>query len=179
MILNLGCGNTRFEDCVNIDIDPEVKPDLVCDFTKGLPYESESVDKVYFFHVIEHIEERKHVLILSEIWRVLKPGAKLYIAYPEFTKVARNYMENKLGLRDFWKATIYGRQLSASDFHVALMDTALFKNTLESVGFTSLNIQEEPNEPWNTVICCERGEAPPNYEQLLIQEIYNGGYANR
>jgi SAM-dependent methyltransferase len=44
------------------------------------PFEDESFDGVFFTHVIEHMNEKQHVL--NEISRVLKPGGELYIETP-------------------------------------------------------------------------------------------------
>lgn len=175
LCLNLGCGSEKINGCVNVDIEASLNPDVVCDFRKALPYETETVDKVYLFHVIEHIEEKHHVDILSEIWRVLRFGSRVYISYPEFKKVARNYIENHLGMRDFWRATIYGRQLYPSDYHVALMDSDLFKVFLEQIGFDNVIVTSEAKEPWNTVVCATKVEAPLNYIELLNKEIFKNG----
>jgi len=51
--------------------------------------ETESVDSVVCFQVIEHVAEDE--LMLSEIKRVLKPGGKLYLTTPNAVKsVSRN-----------------------------------------------------------------------------------------
>ncbi|MBU1173479.1 MAG: class I SAM-dependent methyltransferase, partial [Proteobacteria bacterium] len=57
-----------------IDNRPEVKPDLVCDVIEGLPYEDNSVDTVRAHDFLEHIPIGKTIKVITEIWRVLKPG---------------------------------------------------------------------------------------------------------
>lgn len=74
--LNLGCGFRRLEGYVNIDNRAEVKPDLVCDVIQGLPYEDNSVDEVRAYDFLEHIPIGKTIGVVTEIWRVLKPGGK-------------------------------------------------------------------------------------------------------
>ena len=76
MKLNLGCGFRPEEGYVNIDNREEVSPDLVCDITKGLPYEDDSVDEVRAFDFLEHIPIGETIKVIEEIWRVLKPGGK-------------------------------------------------------------------------------------------------------
>ena len=170
--LNLGCGLSKLEGFVNVDIDPEVNPDVVADFTTHLPYENDSVDWIVMFHVIEHIVAAKHPALLDEIWRVLKPSeGMLIIAYPEFVKVAQNFIDNKLGMRAYWTATIYGRQGSPGDFHVALMYTPEFKADLESAGFTDLDIREQHQDTFNTVIRARKGERPESREDLMKREV--------
>jgi SAM-dependent methyltransferase len=170
--LNLGCGSVKIPNCVNVDVSEECKPDVVADFKKRLPFPDDSVEKVLFFHVIEHIEEKYHDAVFDEIHRVLKPEGTLLISFPEFLKVAENYRTNHLGMRDFWKATIYGRQLYSSDYHVSLMDSSEFKIRLEERGFTNVAVQSEKREPWNTVVSCKKGAIPKSYEEILAEEIF-------
>ncbi len=172
--LNLGCGSNKIKGCVNVDVEASCSPDIVADFRTYLPFSDSSVDCIYLFHTIEHIEESNHTGILLEIHRVLKANSSVYISYPEFNKIAQNYIENKRGKRDFWKATIYGRQLYKSDYHVALMDTQFFKLKLEQHGFINISAKPEPfpNE-FNTVIKCQKGDLPPHYEDVINAEVFN------
>lgn len=81
--LNLGCGFRLLENFINIDKRPEVKPDLICDVTKGLPYDDNSVDKVVAFDFLEHIPLGKTIEVIEEIWRVLKHGEQLESLTPD------------------------------------------------------------------------------------------------
>jgi len=83
MKINLGSGNRPQKDYINIDIQERVNPDLVCDVTKGLPYEDNSVDEVRAFDFLEHIEPDKVISVITEIWRVLKPGGKFQSFTPD------------------------------------------------------------------------------------------------
>lgn len=170
-ILNLGCGTNKIKGCVNVDKleGSDVVLDILDLKTK---FEDESADKIYLFHVIEHIPEYKHHSLISQIWNVLKPEGKLVIAYPEFVKCAKNYIENYKGARDFWKATIFGRQLHPGDFHVSLMDTTFFKDFLEQEGFKIFWIGSELGEDYNTVIKCEKAKRPITKEELYKKVLF-------
>lgn len=74
LCLNLGCGYGHLEGFVNIDNREEVAPDMVCDVLDGLPYEDGSVDMVRADDFLEHIPIGKTIQVVTEIWRVLKPG---------------------------------------------------------------------------------------------------------
>jgi len=76
MNLNLGCGLTKIEGCINIDIRPEMGPDLVCDCL-NLPYADNTIDVVYAIDFLEHIPIGKTVAMIEEIYRVLKPEGVL------------------------------------------------------------------------------------------------------
>lgn len=174
MKLNIGCGTTKYPGFVNIDSETSLNPDVVHDLKgRALPYAEGEVDEIWFIHCIEHIEEQYHFPILLDFHRVLKPEGKLIIAYPEFIRCASAYMENRRGMRDFWKATIYGRQGYPGDYHVSLMDTRDFSKLLERVGFSDITYNSEPvpNEI-NTILSCVKGQKMLTKEDLLRKEIF-------
>jgi len=74
MKLNLGCGYQKRSSFINLDKNPDVEPDLICDVTKGLPYEDNTADEVLAFDFLEHIPPDKVTFVIDEIYRVLKPG---------------------------------------------------------------------------------------------------------
>lgn len=172
-ILNLGCGAGKIEGCINVDIVERFNPDIVCDILTGLPFPDESIDKVYLFHVIEHIPKHYHPTVITNISKILTMGGILYVSYPEFVVCARNFIDNKYGKRDFWEATIYGRQLQPFDYHVSLMYTPSFTKLLISFGF---EVDSKPeSEDYNTICKCTKVGKP-----LTIESIYKKnwfGYA--
>ena len=170
--LNIGCGLNKLEGFINIDCDEKLEPDLVLDITKGLPYPDDTVERIYMAHTIEHINEGRHGYVLEEVWRVLEPGGTFFISYPEFKVLARYYLDNYHGQRDFWKKAIFGRQLTPSDTHVALMDTDYFTDFLIEIGFHDIKIGVEPDQEFNTIIKCIKGEKPTYYEEVVQKEIY-------
>lgn len=166
MKLNLGCGANKLEGYTNIDINASLQPDIVHDFTTALPFEDTSVDQVVMFHVIEHIEKQKHLSLLLNVRRVLKSDGILIISYPEFSKIAQNWLENRAGKREFWEATIYGRQSSPSDYHVCCMDSDEFIYLLKSAGYRITQCIPEPMELYNTVV-----KATPDILQTYSDEV--------
>ena len=171
MKLNLGCGLNKLEGYINIDIDEKLNPDVVHDFKTSLPYPAASVDKVVMFHTIEHIEKKFHRGILINIRRVLKEDGELIISYPEFGKVAQYWLDNHKGLREFWEATIYGRQASPSDYHVSAMDSKEFKHLVITSGFQVTKCVPEPDQDFNTVL-----KAKPDliltYSQAVLESVW-------
>lgn len=75
-IINLGCGYRKVEGAINIDNRPEVKPDVCCD-ALHLPFDDNSIDKVLAYDFLEHIPIGSTIDMVSEIYRVLKPGGML------------------------------------------------------------------------------------------------------
>ncbi len=79
MKLNIGASVTYLPGFINIDISE--KADICLDLNREkLPFEENSVDVVFSYHTLEHIENYLHVL--SEIYRVLKHRGKLFLGLP-------------------------------------------------------------------------------------------------
>lgn len=178
MRLNMACGDEKFPGFVNIDINPAMKPDLVANIATTLPFKKESIDVVTMFHVIEHIREAEHRNVLAEIYRILKPNGLLLVSYPEFGQVAQLYLTNYQGNRDFWKNTIFGRQLNRYDYHVSLMDSHFFTILLRECGFKDVEAQREAEATYNTVVRARKKVRPViTAEENLRRSIEDARYS--
>ena len=156
---NLGCGSNKLPGCINVDINPENNPDIVADFRQPFPSDFEPADRVFLFHTIEHIEAKHHLSVYLQAHRLLKSGGLFVLSYPEFAICADRFIKNYKGQRDFYRATLYGRQLFPADYHVTPMDTQEVVASLLACGFTSIEVKQEPvpNE-FNTIVKCVKGE---------------------
>lgn len=106
-LLHVGCGpktladipvrfdTTEWEE-IRLDIDPAVKPDIVCSTTKMETVETSSMDAVLSSHNIEHLYPHEVPLALAEFRRVLKPDGFLVVTCPDIQEVARFVAEDKL-----------------------------------------------------------------------------------
>lgn len=169
--LNLGCGTNKIEGFINVDIDRDVSPDEIFDFTGKFPYADNSVDEVVAFHVIEHIPKRNHDLIFSEIYRVLVPHGKLILSFPEFPVCVEYWKTNKKGMKEFWEATIYGRQASPFDFHVCITARDDIAVELVRKGFAILYNGPEKYEEFNSVIKAEK-VGKFTYQDAMKETLY-------
>lgn len=185
IILNVGCGQSPLKDkgdtkYWNLDM-LKVRPEwndtvkyVRHNLTKvPYPFEPEMFDQIFMFHTIEHIPEDKHHRLMIEFKRLLKKDGKLVISYPEFSEIAKNWLEDKDGQRKFWKATIYGRGLTEWDRHKTLMHTPDFVEFMRAYGFKLKRQYPEPKEPFNSVCIFEKGEGSLTYEQVLHHTILN------
>jgi SAM-dependent methyltransferase len=93
-VLHVGCGTAplpegRFNGHkeIRLDIDERVKPDVVGSIT-DIPLMPGTVDAIYSSHNLEHLDEHKIPVALSEFYRVLKPGGKVVIEVPDVQSVA-------------------------------------------------------------------------------------------
>jgi SAM-dependent methyltransferase len=84
-IIELGCGQTRrVENAITIDILDFTSVDIVADLNSGLLFiPDHSIDEIYSFHFLEHVQDIEK--IMSEIYRVLKPGGKKIGTVPHFS----------------------------------------------------------------------------------------------
>jgi len=80
LMLNLGCCDNILADYVNIDSRKVADNVVVMDLENGIDYPDNSVDYILAADVLEHLTDR--LKIMNEIWRVLKPGAKVHIVLP-------------------------------------------------------------------------------------------------
>jgi SAM-dependent methyltransferase len=98
-VLNVGCGyplrqrlHRHFEGPdwreIRLDIDPRVRPDVICSITDMRPVASESVDAVWSSHNLEHIYRHEVPAALGEFIRVLKPGGFLLVTLPDLQQIA-------------------------------------------------------------------------------------------
>lgn len=86
MRLNLGCGTHKADGWYNVDIFPDVEPDLVADaVTLNLP--DESVEAVYLGHVLEHLDPFSAITCLLNVRRMLIPGGPVCAVGPDLDKV--------------------------------------------------------------------------------------------
>ncbi len=83
--LNLGCGENKKEGYINVDWNNLVNPDVIHDLNV-YPYsfKDETFDLIEADHVLEHLD--KPFLAMIECHRLLKPGGKLFIKVPHFSR---------------------------------------------------------------------------------------------
>ena len=78
----------------------------------ALEYPDESLDFIYCYHVLEHIPE--YGKALSEMWRVLKKGGKLYLGVPNKSRLFAYVCvkENSLKEKILWNLQDYRARLA-------------------------------------------------------------------
>ncbi len=135
--LNLGCGfRKEGETWINIDIRPEVNPDVIADIEKGLSYADSSVDEIRAHDVLEHINPDKVIFVMSEIHRVLKSDGVLHFFIPSTD--GRGAFQDP-SHRSFWNINSWLYYVN-SDWH-ALYPTYPFFRVVETIHDVCLNEQ--------------------------------------
>lgn len=171
--LNIGCGEFKLDQFVNIDCEESVKPDLLLNVVKeSLPYKDGEVDEIWLVHTLEHIEYFHWDHLLREFLRILKPNGVLFLSYPEFGECSRRFLSNENEKRDFWRATLYGRQLYKSDYHVCPMHSPYIKLLLEPYGFYRISFRpESENASYNTILVALKDPSPVMREDVIVKEL--------
>ncbi len=81
MKLNLGCGNDIRQGWVNVDSVSLPGVDRIHDLDSfPYPFEDREFDEVAAKDVLEHLD--KVIPVLEEMYRIMKPGAELFIEVP-------------------------------------------------------------------------------------------------
>ena len=91
LCVNLGCGYRPIKGWINVDRarNPEVQ--LVWNLAEGLPFPDLTCSAIFSEHVIEHISKEDASRLLSECYRVLKPGGVLRLSTPDAERFLRSY----------------------------------------------------------------------------------------
>jgi SAM-dependent methyltransferase len=95
--LNLGCGDKLLAGYVNVDVAPSRGgryPDIVCDISKTLPFDTNSIDEILAVHVVEHFWRWEVVDILKEWVRVLKPGGRMVLECPNLLSACLEFVRD-------------------------------------------------------------------------------------
>lgn len=100
--INLGAGDFGKWGWLNLDAVPprgrprHSPPHLTHDLRAPLPFADGSVDEAYAGHILEHLP--KPLVLVKELYRVLKPGARAGIVVPS---AADGYHEFTMGRLDY------------------------------------------------------------------------------
>ncbi len=95
LYLHVGCGTHFIPGFINIDYNWQPGVDLCWDITGSLPFQGESVDGIFTEHCLEHFPFMTCAKILSEFFRILRPGATLRLVIPDAGKYLDLYQEHK------------------------------------------------------------------------------------
>lgn len=172
MKLNIGCGDNKIDGFVNIDVNSKFAPDHCIDIRfNALPYDDNTVDEIWFCHTLEHIEKHHWLDIFYEFNRVLKPGGEFYITFPDFETCANRWIVNYKGMREYWEATIFGRQSDSADYHVSACSYIVVADKLRRTGFDPVK-QSNDGEDHNVLILAKKLHKTLTREDLLKQVVF-------
>jgi predicted SAM-dependent methyltransferase len=135
--LHIGCGERYIPGFIHIDVRKLPHVDYVASADKLDMFEDNSVDLVYACHILEHFRRNQLYSVLREWHRVLKHGAILRIAVPDFEKLVEVYLKTNdlkliLGL-------LVGRQDYPENTHYEVFDFNYLSDILTEIGFKNIH----------------------------------------
>lgn len=149
MRLNLGCGRNQRKGWVNVDQAPECKPDQVVDLEEfPWPWDSDSIEEIEMRHVLEHLGATTDIYLglISEMWRVCKPGARITIVVPHPRH--DSFLNDPTHVRP---VTAPGLELFSQELNREWARTGKSNTPLGlylDIDFKVENISFNPDEPW-------------------------------
>jgi radical SAM superfamily enzyme YgiQ (UPF0313 family)/SAM-dependent methyltransferase len=150
MKLHLGCGTTKLDGYINIDIVPTPAADLTADI-QHLPFRDGAVDEIRLDAVFEHLYRQERAGALLEWFRVLRPGGKLILnRIPDFDGVIDAYrtglpgmQREKFDLHEVWRY-VFGFSTSCAPpyhHHKDIFTAASLVRELKDAGFETAFIR--------------------------------------
>jgi predicted SAM-dependent methyltransferase len=136
--LHLGCGKRKLPGWVGVDSRNDVGADVVADVRYLDHWASGEVAAIYACHVLEHIPRPDVLPTLREWRRVLKPGGVLYVAVPDFERLAAMHSYHKIPL---WRliGPICGRQDYPANTHYSVYDYHYLAWLLTEAGYHTVD----------------------------------------
>jgi len=148
--LHLGCGGVKWKDFINVDLYPfdENTPDTsrsgcVADVfadIRNLQLPENYVDEIFSSHVIEHFYRWEVMDIISNWYRILKPGGIMVTEMPDiFRSILFSFLPIRR-YRQLGKNQFYGNQWNKLSYetHKYVWTLKEFKNELYKTGFTKV-----------------------------------------
>ena len=150
--LHLGCGLRKMEGWLNVDLtNSDFDVDLA---STPLPFPSSFFDIIVSQQVIEHLRlESELVPLFSELHRIMRPGAWLWLSCPDMEKICRSYaVDRGQALLDDrlrrlpdnpWRSTSYSQDIINFYFHQCgehknIFDYEMLAFELDLAGFSSV-----------------------------------------
>jgi predicted SAM-dependent methyltransferase len=73
---------------------------MIRDVRRKLPFDSASVDYIYTSHLIEHLTVKEAERMVSECYRVLRPGGTIRVVCPDLELMANTYLREREAFDD-------------------------------------------------------------------------------
>lgn len=147
MKLHIG-GTQQHPDWKILDIEARPEVDVVCNASCLQQFKDNSIEAIYASHVLEHFYHSLNdqlLMTLSEWYRVLQPGGKLFISVPNLQVLCWLYLNHRLSVFDRYSlmAVMFGAQENEHDVHKVGFDFEILALFLEEVGFKEYTEVEE------------------------------------
>ena len=138
VLLNIGCGTKKLQGYINVDAVPNSNVDIVANDLKAMPFDDNSADLVYMCHVLEHVKREDVILVIAEMWRILKPGGVLRVSVPGFDKLV-NFYNNAGKCISSIELQLMGGQNHEYNFHYSIFNMRRLTGLFIEAGFDKVD----------------------------------------
>jgi len=186
--LHIGCGGNTIEGWLNTDFMPSSRQVLNLDATKVFPFKDNQFDYIFSEHMIEHIPYKDGKNMLTECFRVLKPGGKLRLSTPDLKFLIGLYQKDKSALqneflKDSTKSWLPDAPYISSTFvinnyvrawgHQFIYDEEVLSSLLHDIGFLNIIRKQVCDSQDKNLINLENISRKPdgliNLESLILE----------
>lgn len=141
--LNLGCGQSKFQDYINIDFSSDkhnimtTNPDLEANILHDLIFPENSVDEIRNHHVLEHFQRTLAIAQLIKWHYWLKVDGVLHIEVPDFQESVKQFVAEDTDYKQKMAIVrhLEGDQACQWARHLQQWWDERFENTLSKLGF--------------------------------------------
>lgn len=169
-VLHVGCGSQKLIPFfkqdewqeVRLDIDANVKPDIIASMTDMSVVESNQFDAIWSSHNVEHLYPHDVPTALKEFHRVLKEGGFFYVTLPDIQAVAEAVAKGQLEDPPLYISVsgpisaidiLYGFRAAMSRGNLFMAHRTGFTartlaKHLASVGFSNIKVQRKGWDLW-------------------------------
>ena len=171
--VNFGCGDTRLDGYVGVDVRACAGADYVSAAWDCSPFEPGSVDEVYSRHMLEHLDPADAQRALSAWLRILRPGGVLRLIVPDLAFHARQLLSQATSwtrepgenlahaMAGFYGWRDASRGGDCEDAHRWGYTWPALAALLGEIGFMDVKRVEQgsDSEPWHLHVTARRNEA--------------------
>lgn len=194
LVLHIGCGQPNpgklhksFQGPdwheIRLDIDPNVKPDIVADMVDMHMIPDNAVHAVWSSHNIEHLYAHVVPVALKEIFRIIRPEGHFLVTLPDVqtvaTYVAHGGLEDPLydspsgpicpiDILYGWRASMAKGNLFMA--HRTGFTAKTLGEHLRDAGFTAIRVTRDWVDLWAVGHKYPHGH-PQRVERMLIDEL--------
>jgi len=139
MKINIGCKDETIKDYISVDINPDVKPDIIDDATTLKTFKDYSLDEIRAHNILEHIPQIDIVSTLEVWYKKLKIGGKINILVPDLKTFCVLYLIGHI--REPWAfSALYSSHKSRNqaDWHKSGFSIDYLSNILKNIGYKKI-----------------------------------------
>lgn len=136
--LNIGCYYAKYDNYINIDINPDVKPDLcinMLDIDKHFPMNS--VNVIIASQVLEHVVVDEAYTFLKKCFDILRPGGHFVVEVPDCDDMDERIAKGEMDTEDK-RCHVEGNPGAMGQAHLHCYGEKDLRDMLSITGFNIL-----------------------------------------